>query len=128
VLMIKKYVEDAMYPFSMADKQLLLTIFNRCEEYGATIAEAIDLVKAEIQAARESINPVVGEAAKRSNKHVILCPDCKFPVTISNVNTCKGTAVGGDWKTSLMCTNDLCRFTELSKKTMKEWRNGNNNA
>lgn len=122
--MMEKYIADALYPFSLAEKQLLLTIRDRAAEYGA----ALDDIAAAIEIEIEELKAAVVPAEKRPKKPTApparpetQCPLCGSTVAISPVNVSKCTRVGGSWKTSLMCKNKDCRFTELSEKSLKEW-------
>jgi len=50
------------------------------------------------------------------------CPECGRTVKVSPVNISRCTNIGGPWKSSIECTNKACRYTELSIKTMHDWR------
>lgn len=126
--MIKKNTKDALYPFSIAEKQLLLTINSRVIEYGSSMVEALAAIEDEINNLKKSVTQVVTKSKEKQvrmpkpqNRLNVKCPDCNSIVNISLVNVSKCTAVGGDWKTSMMCNNPKCRFTELSKKSLQDW-------
>ena len=66
--------------------------------------------------------PPSGIARQARKKLQVLCPVCGDALDIWSVNISRCTRVGGAWKTSAMCRNRNCLFTELSVKTMNDWR------
>jgi len=122
--MMDKYITDALYPFSMIEKQLLLTIRDRATEYGATLDDIVTAIEIEIELLKAAVTPASPprdiKATVKKQKHKTLCPLCGSVVDISRVNISKCTHVGGSWKSSLMCRNKNCRFTELSEKSLHE--------
>lgn len=101
------------------------------QSYGLTagdVAQAcqefIDELVANLPPAAINTMPAPGETKviPPRSPQVTNCPDCGSFVIIREVNISKCTNIGGGWKTSLECINDRCRFTELSAKTLNEWR------
>jgi len=124
--MIPKNIKDALYPFSPMEKQTLITVYNRGLEYGATIEELVSAITEEISDLRAAVIPVKRQSnlkPKAKARTHLFCPECSAPVAISKVNDGpKCTAIGGEWKTLLVCTNNIkrCQYTKLSKKSVQE--------
>jgi len=55
----------------------------------------------------------------RSRTAVTTCPVCGGKATVKQVNTCRATIVGGNWRSAICCMNPDCLHTELS--TMQPW-------
>jgi hypothetical protein len=97
-----------------------MTLATEMETYGLTAEDVIDICQ-------EYLKEFIAASDPKSDKLyrpiVVPCPTpgCGHPLEISPVNVSRCTNVGGEWKTSLVCSNPDCRFTELSKKTLEEW-------
>lgn len=50
------------------------------------------------------------------------CSICGQEMDISPVNVSRCTNVGGNWLSIQVCRNKTCRHTELSEKSIREWR------
>jgi len=127
-----KLTDDFLRTFSMPQVALLHTLALEMETYGLTAADVIDLCVEKLESLRkpkESQKPeaITLKPKKRRKARLsdVRCPECQSFCEITPVNVSKCTRVGGSWKTSLMCSNEHCRFTELSEKTLEEWRNDN---
>lgn len=126
-MLTEKLIDDFLRPFSPTQVANLMTMALEMETYGLTATEVVAIcgeymeLYGRMGVTRET-NPVAAQPAIK-NLTVPRCPDCGAVVIISPVNVSRCTNVGGDWKTSLQCTNKSCRFTELSIKTITEWRN-----
>ena len=86
--------------------------------------EGADEVTAVVSITMKNKDHSINFAVERSPylKNADRCPVCRWPVKISPVNISRCTNIGGPWKTSLECLNKTCRYTELSIKTMHDWR------
>lgn len=115
-------------PFTAIEVSFLNTIAIRMIEYGMTPEDMQPrsvLKMRELTADKDKLKTKVPVSVTKPKygpwpKQGPLCPECESEIRIQRVNVSKCTNVGGDWKTSIMCKNPNCRFTELSKKTIEE--------
>jgi len=125
---MNKLTEDFLRPFGVNQVMQLHSLILRVRQFGLTlddienicdvfIAETIE--KAKNQQPTLPTPPVHGTTNQKTTR----CPKCGSFCRISQVNVSKCTNVGGDWKTSIGCVNPDCRFTELSTRTINDWRN-----
>jgi len=122
---MNKLADDFLRPFSGAQIEQLHSYALHMQKFGITPGEAAAF-------ARESIMDRVSKAMM--NTHMVhgpgvapvipRCPVCGGMLAIKRVNVSKCTRVGGGYHTSVMCERDECRFTEMSKKTVEQWRRG----
>ena len=118
---------DALLPFDLNQLQLVRVVMDRGLEYGATAEELYAAIIARLEATVADIQPATPLLPVRADapRPGPLCPECGALLAVSPVNVSKCTNVGGDWRTSLQCSNPACRFTELSAKTLAQWRVSN---
>lgn len=125
---MSKLADDFLRSFSLPQVALLHTLAMEMETYGLTASEVIDLCVIRLEAGRvEKTHDVpTTPSRKKRRQHLssVRCPECGERVKIIPVNVSKCTNIGGPWKSSLMCGNDKCRWTELSEKSAKEFDNG----
>lgn len=132
-MLSENMVEDFFRPFKPAQVTEILTLARLMERFSVTPEEVLEMGNQYFLKLKEDmeknnplpIDPVPQKQKKirgKSNRPFTTCPVCGNKVIIELVNVSKCTNVGGDWHTSLICTNTDCRFTELSTKTMEEWR------
>ncbi|MFA6135479.1 MAG: hypothetical protein WC869_15815 [Phycisphaerae bacterium] len=128
---MNKLTTDFLRPFSPAQVMALHTQALHMRQFGMTADDAIAACEEYIEnmianAPPPPVNaraPGGGEAIPPPPSRLPECPECNSFMTISPVNVSRCTNIGGDWKSSLQCRNPDCRFSELSTKTLNEWRN-----
>lgn len=119
---MKKLTTDFLRPFNSDQVAMLGVLAAEMEAYGLSAGDVAAMCReynADLRA-RMLANP----PPKPTNKLGQVCPECGAPVQISPVNVSRCTNVGGNWRTSLMCSKSACRYTELSVKTINDWRRG----
>lgn len=128
---MNKTTQDFLRPFPAAkimDIHGLMIHMRACgldaAEVESACQEFIKKLVSDLPPDATNTRPAPGETKVilASSPGVSFCPECKSFVIIKPVNVSRCTNIGGPWKTSLECTNDRCRFTELSIKTLNEWR------
>jgi len=120
-----KLTEDFLRPFDVNQVLQLHSFVLRVKQFGLTfddVESICDVFVAETVEAAKKQQPVLPTPVT-TNQQMTRCPKCGSFCRISQVNVSKCTNVGGDWKTSIMCANHDCRFTELSTRTINDWRN-----
>jgi len=124
--MTKQIVADVLSPFSMTEKQLLLTIRNRAVGYGTTLEDCVFEIEREVAEFKNTIIPA--KSSRRNNvainKQVAAhaCPECGASLRISAIRSCERKIVGERWQSVLICEGEQCKYTELSEKTVAMWR------
>jgi predicted RNA-binding Zn-ribbon protein involved in translation (DUF1610 family) len=127
----EKLIEDFLHPFGEGKISIMLTIAMEMQSFGLTATEVIEICKTHMKQRQEGMVaaenllrkiPPSSPAEPAEPKNEFLCPDCRQRIIIRPVNVSKCTNIGGGWKTSLECINEKCRYTELSKKSLQEWR------
>jgi len=124
-----KLTDDFLRSFSLPQVALLHTLALEMETYGLAASEVIDLCVERLELGRvEKEAPRPASSPQRRKRRPRLssvpCPECGEYVEITPVNVSKCTAIGGPWKSSLICGNSKCRWTQLSEKSTKEFDNG----
>jgi len=128
-VLMDKLTEDFLRPYSGAQVSQLMTLALEMETFGLTAADVIVICGgyfAALSAAQDVSQIAVSRAMVPQRPAgppaAVPCPVCGRPLKISPVNVSKCTNVGGAWRTSLMCSGDTCRFTELSTENLDHWR------
>jgi hypothetical protein len=127
---MNKLAKVFLDPFSPEQLAIFLTMAMQMDKYGLTAQDVMavckDRITQDLSGKEYKYSPVVppdhSKTMLPTPLKLINCPICASAVRISRVNISKCTNVGGDWKTSVECTNPDCRFMELSKETINEWR------
>lgn len=120
--MRSKFVNDFLRPYSLAQVAQLHSLALEMATWGLTADDVLEICESRLEENRAEKAPVPVNPPASPQRPTATCPMCGAKVNISRVNVSKCTHVGGNWKTSLMCSNEHCRFTELSEKTLEEWR------
>jgi len=125
--MIRQIVIDVLSPFSLTEKQLLLTIRNRAVEYGTTIEDCLTAIEKEVAEFKKTVIPAKSPGRNnhvKINKQaaVHVCPQCGASLKISAIRSCERKTVGERWQSVLICAEAQCKYTELSEKTVAMWR------
>lgn len=123
-----KFVKDFFNPFSESQAFFAATIATRMNEFGITADDVIDMIHILVSQRKQAYDEVMKisekEIKERNKKevvnHKLRCPECDSRLRLTPVNVSKCTNIGGAWKTSIMCQNAACKYTELSTKTIKE--------
>lgn len=114
-------MDDFLRPFTPQQVSNLLTLALEMDRFGLSPADVI-------HGCRGYFDNMVGETKQppiESGPRIessAVCPLCGWQLKISRVNASKCTNVGGPWKTSVECGNAECRYTDLSMKSVMEWR------
>lgn len=121
------HADPFIAPFFGQHLPLVAAVAKQMIAYGIGPEEALIRYQACMDAMQAlSVAPRVSVAAGKDQPALSIsapiCPECGAAVRISPVNVSKCTNVGGEWRSSISCLNQTCRFTELSTKTMDEWR------
>lgn len=125
---MKKMSADFLRPYSQAQIGDILTLALEMRTWALTPDDVIAAVNDYFEAVvarhgvKEQAPDVAAVPAGKKKALAVDCPQCGGSVAVSPVNVSRCTAVGGEWHTSLQCSNPQCRFTELSTKTLLEWR------
>jgi len=117
---MSKLTEDFLRPFSLPQVALLHTLALEMETYGLTSADVIDICTEKFEAIKATSNAKKSKAPqqkRRTRLSNFRCHECNTFCEIAPVNISKCTAIGGSWKSSIVCSNPACRFTELSEKS-----------
>lgn len=117
--MMSKTTEDFLRAWSMPQVAILHTLALEMESYGLTAAEVVKICAKKLETGRTGPQH---RSPARSMPRRPRCPECQNDsVEVTPVNVSRCTNIGGNWRTSIVCHNPQCRFTELSKKSMDEW-------
>lgn len=122
---MNRLTTDFFRPYSPDQVSALMSLALEMEVYGLTAADVITLAKeyfSELSGRSRSHNAINNHIHVGKSADPRICPDCGYPVVIQPVNVSRCTNIGGAWRSSLVCSNATCRFTELSIKTLTEWR------
>lgn len=121
---MNKLTIDFLAPYTSSMIGTLQMLAMEMQTFGLDATDVIALTKEYFNEIAEQVatdKPSLPHGKPNKLRPVVLCPVCRSMVSITPVNVSKCTNVGGPWKTSLMCSNADCRFTELSEKTLAEW-------
>jgi len=117
------HIDPFLAPFAGHNIAVVASVARQMLRLGIGPEEALERCAGHLERLKVSVGaaqpPSLPELAAPSG---ISCPECGLPVQITPVNISKCTNVGGGWKTSVICSNPRCRYTELSTKTVSEWR------
>lgn len=122
-VLMSKIMEDFFSPYSIFKIMTLHSFLLEMARYGLTAEDVLAGCTARIQEHISATTPPADrEAAPEASIPTAACPDCGALVRVSRVNVSRCTNIGGPWKSSIECLNKTCRYTELSIKTMNDWR------
>lgn len=124
---MSKLAQDFLAPYTPSQVAMLQSMLLALQQYGLDVDAGLQILAEYYQdilaknSGEEKIAPNIAHPPPRSFP---VCPECRHMLIVAEVNVSRCTAIGGPWKTSLMCGNKACRYTELSTKSIHEWRGG----
>ncbi len=109
--MTKKLAEDFLYPFTPGQMTMLHTLALRMREFGLTADDVHTIVVEAVHKPKllqkKELRPPVEPA---------LCPDCGAMIDKRLVNVSRCTQVGGGYTHIVVCRNDDCAYTQLTRE------------
>lgn len=112
--MTGKLIEDFLRPFSLEQVSQMHSLAMHMRKFGVSADEVVEMCALRV---RQSVAPVHAGGGRRQPAR-ISCPECGASLVVSRVNVSRCTAVGGEWKASVVCGG--CHFSALSKRTVSE--------
>lgn len=116
--MTDKLRNDFLSPFSIQQRSALLTILLEAETFSLDVADMIEIIRTDFEQRRT--NHSGGQQQPKAKSYPV-CPGCGSKLYIRAVNVSRCTNVGGDWQTSLECSNSKCLYTTLSTRSLRSW-------
>lgn len=126
---MNKLEEDFLRPFNPQHILTMHSFMLHIKEFGLDVNDVVEICDNYIEGLVKDLPPEAKKKAvhkkSKAPQTSATCPDCGSGIEVTVVNISRCTNVGGDWKTSIACLNTKCLFTELSLKSVQEWRETN---